>query len=58
MMICFDNTDKTSRDIVIYDKEMHQITPKSHYVPESHPIYVLLVSQSQNLLLQGQLFSC
>ncbi len=40
-----DNTDKSSKHIVMCDQQMHQITPQiyTECYKVSHPIYVLLV---------------
>ena len=46
-----DNNDNSSKHIM-YDSQVHQITPKSDWIPksQSYPIYVLLVSPSPRLI--------
>ncbi len=55
------NTDRLSKNIAMYDKQMHQKVPKSHEMlpGHSHPYdLITLVAIFKSVLLQIQLFSC
>ena len=45
-----DNIYKSNKHNVMYDKQMYQITTitRLYGIGQSHPIYLLLVSQSPN----------
>ncbi len=57
--VVLDNTDKSSKHSVVYDKQMHQITPQiTLNAIRSKTPHLCDGSKLKLVLLQGQLFSC